>query len=322
MSELNSERVLVDVARRWGAKAGVRVELLGDGWVLRLSRGDRVRYVHGYTFDLNGAGTAGVLRDKAAASEAMARAGVAAVEHRFVPHPDLAKFMPEVGGLEAARAGFEAFGCDVVVKDNAGTGGRGVTRARTVAELEAAAGGCFARGQSAALCRFLSIERETRLIMLDGACVLAYSKERLTVRGDGERAVRSLVEARAEAEGPSGPAARCLANADEGTTAAWARVPAKGEVVLVNWRHNLGQGADVRFEDAASGAMAGRLALAMSAVAALNLTFGSVDVVRVAGREMVLEVNAGVMVDAVAKSPGGPAIAKRVYEQALSRMFE
>jgi hypothetical protein len=57
-------------------------------------------------------------------------------------------------------------------------------------------------------------------------------------------------------------------------------------------------------------------------MSALTLRFASIDVVTVAGRPMVLEANAGVMLE-VASRPelGGPELAERIYGRALDLIF-
>lgn len=321
MADLNAERALVAIVRRWADQHAVRVEMLGEGWILRLTRGETVRFIHGYAFDLNTAATHNIAGDKAATSDVLAAAGVPRVEHRLFLHPDLARYIAHPGNWRPMLAFFDACRRDVVVKDNTGTGGRGVHRARTEIELEAAALALFERGHSVALSPFIDIEKETRLVMLDGRCEAAYAKIRPAVTGDGTRTVLELLAEQVTARGLSAELSRFLATLDAESAAILREKPGLGEQRLLNWRHNLGQGAGVRLEDPASPALRPLVDLAARAAAALNLAFGSVDVVRVNGRDLVLEVNAGVMMEAFVGAPHGAALAQRIYEQALERMF-
>jgi glutathione synthase/RimK-type ligase-like ATP-grasp enzyme len=102
-------------------------------------------------------------------------------------------------------------------------------------------------------------------------------------------------------------------------------VPAAGQFVPLQWRHNLGRGAKaVPF--AANGlAYADELTLARAAMRALGLRFASVDLVTVAKRPMVLEVNAGVMLEVLSRGHAPEAAAMlidgiyhRVLDQALA----
>ncbi len=98
---------------------------------------------------------------------------------------------------------------------------------------------------------------------------------------------------------------------------AYAKQPAAGE-----WRHNLGLGARALPVDLTDPAVQPALALARAAMVALTLRFASIDIVTVGGTPMVLEANAGVMLE-VASRPdlGGPELAERIYGQALDLIF-
>ncbi len=98
---------------------------------------------------------------------------------------------------------------------------------------------------------------------------------------------------------------------------AYAKERADGE-----WRHNLGLGARAQRLDPASAELAPALILARAAMAALTLRFASIDVVTVAGAPMVLEANAGVMLEAASRPElGGRELTERIYGRALDLIF-
>lgn len=321
MTHLNSQRVLCKIIRRLCEPRGIAVSDLGEGWILRLTRGEVVRHIHGYSFDINPAATHAIACDKAATSDVLAASGVARVPHRLFLHPEMAQYVRHPGNWAGMLYYFKECGHDVVVKDNAGTGGRDVYRARSPVALEEAVLGLFSRGHAVSLCPFVDVEQETRLVLLDGVAQVAYAKDRLGVVGDGRRTVLELVAARVASEGLTAELGRYLASLDAEAAALLREVPAPGAQRLLNWRHNLGQGASVRLLEHSSRELAAHVALAARAAAALNLRFGSVDVVSVAGELLVLEVNSGVMMEALAGVPGGGAIADGVYSRALDAMF-
>lgn len=320
MSELNHERLLVREVERAASRRGIRVEHIAQGWILRLQRGQTTRHVHGYTFDLNPAATSAIACDKAATSAALAASGLAHVEHRLFLHPSMARFGAHAGNWDEMLRYFELCDRDVVVKDNLGTGGRGVHRARSRVALEAAVLGLFERGQSVAMCPFVEIGEEARFVVLAGVCEAAYTKVRPTVHGDGRRTVLELLADQITRSGLTRECGRLLANLEPDSASVLREVPASGEVRLLNWRHNLGQGATLTLIDPLPSDP--RAMLAAATATALNLRFGSVDVVTVGGRPMVLEVNSGVMMEALAATPGGGQLAARVYDRAVGLMFD
>ncbi len=85
-----------------------------------------------------------------------------------------------------------------------------------------------------------------------------------------------------------------------------------------DWRHNLDAGArPVLLEDGKMRAAC--VKLASDAARAIGITFASIDVVRVDGTWRVLEINSGVMMEALGKQH--PELVQAAYDAALDRVF-
>ena len=88
---------------------------------------------------------------------------------------------------------------------------------------------------------------------------------------------------------------------------------------MLNWRHNLESGAEPvllqegEIRDAC-------VALAARAAEAIGIRFASVDVVRANGSWQVLEVNSGVMMEALSRQH--PELVQATYGAALREVFE
>ena len=104
------------------------------------------------------------------------------------------------------------------------------------------------------------------------------------------------------------------------------RVVQLGDVPLVvyskrrgrDWRHNLDAGAKpVLLEDGAARAVCVKLAI--DAARAIGIVFASIDLVRVDGTWRVLEINSGVMMEALGKLH--PELVQATYDAALDRVF-
>lgn len=313
-----TDRLINRLVRDIAQTNGLGVHEFGQGWLIRLTRGERVRHIHGFTFDINNAAAHMLATDKAGTADVLALCGIPHVPHRVFLHPRLGPFVPHGGDWERLAAWFKEWGGDVVLKDNNGTGGYDVYRARSMREVEAAAYRILQRCTGLSICPFVEIEREVRVVLLDGHAELCYEKLRPRVVGDGVRTVSELaVDAlRSGGVSPSdlselGPIARVT--------------PAPGVAVPLRWKHNLGQGARPRRLDPAeieAGPLAGCIRLAAHAAGAIGLRFGSVDLVVVDGQPRVLEVNSGVMLEAFAHaSPENMSIARGIYARAIGRMF-
>jgi glutathione synthase/RimK-type ligase-like ATP-grasp enzyme len=338
----NSQRVLSRAIHAAAAARGATVETLGQGWIHRISLGQRVRFIWGYAFDINPAATHLLVGDKAATSDVLAAAGVANVHHRLFLHPDMAGYVAHHPGNWVQMHAFAVeHGWDVVVKDNAGTGGRGVYRVRSPVQLEDAAHTLFQRVAGVALSPFVEAHAEVRVIMLDGRCLLALRKVRPSVEGDGVSTVLQILAAHATHAGKtlSNPAGTPSPHENKPVTglggldglkgldclsaSTLAHVPAAGTHFLLNWRHNLGQGAAPVLLDTADPVHAPAMELARAAAAACNLRFGSVDMLLTPAGPSVLEINGGVMVEYLSRThPRGEEIAFDIYRQAFDRMFD
>lgn len=328
----NHERILVRIVREACAamRPAIDVESLGDGWILRLSRKHEntrrvsqiIGHIHGYCFDLNPAATHQLCCDKAATAEVLTSLIIPCVPHTLVLHPDMSRFVPHHGTWEAILKTWRAWNQDVVVKDNTGTGGRGVYHCQSIIDLERAVYSLFARHDSLAISPFVDVKHEYRFVMLNHTCELAYEKVRATVTGDGESSILALVTKQAALK--SGALALLLENLTDSERTALAKTLPAGENRVLNWRHNLGQGATARLLNTKSLETQTALAqsLAEQAARALNLNFGSVDIIAdTKGEHKVLEVNSGVMMEFLAQTlPEGPTIAKDIYTKAIQLM--
>jgi glutathione synthase/RimK-type ligase-like ATP-grasp enzyme len=329
------ERVLVAIVREVAQEMGLRVSLLGGGWIIRLARDSAqgskevVRHIHGYAFDLNPAATHAIACDKAATSEALSQAGLTCVPHELFLHPSMARFVNHAGVFEKLLTTWRSWECDVVLKDNTGTGGRDVMRCRSAVELEEAAMRLFTQTNAIACCPFRAVAHEHRFVILDGMVQLAYEKVRRRVVGDGRRAVLELLAADLETGATRPGSLRgLLEEMDAEQRTQLVDVPRFGEERVLNWRHNLGQGATARLLSPAESIALPQHAMALCAARVLGLRFGSVDIVTSmnpaanAPRHEVLEVNSGVMMEYLVRTqPDGPALATRIYREAITAMF-
>ncbi len=310
----NAQRVLLESIRAICAARSIALAEHCGGWVLALERDGRRTHVFGYDFAVNTATAQLIAKDKAATSALLLGAGVPAVPHDLHHHPGMSAYVPDAGSWRALGESFERYGRDVVCKRNEGTGGADVVRVRSERELSAAAQQLFARGRSLCVSPFVAIAREVRVLVLRGRALLVYEKLRPTVVGDGARTIVDLAVARVHAApSPADEAALVLAALTGLDPRA---VPALGEQVLLNFRHNLGQGSTPRDLDPAAPSTAALVALAVRAADAIGIALASVDLVEDAdGRPAVLEINAGIMMESYARvAPDGRAVAARVYD--------
>jgi glutathione synthase/RimK-type ligase-like ATP-grasp enzyme len=279
--------------------------------------------VFGYTFDINGAGAVEICREKAATSLVLDGHGVPNITHKVFlspSNPMTAEYVPTGGIWKGIQKAVEEWGLPMVLKPLKGTGGLGVTKCRTMRDVEAAVQVLHGQEYGLAISPYKRVVDEYRCICCDGQVELVYRKVRAHVVGDGSASLGTLV---GRCMGGSDPkeAAALIAAAAELRPEELSRVPAKGEEVPVNWRHNLGQGAAADL-NVPTGKKRELADLALRAAAAIGIRFCSVDVVGVESEGlMIMEVNSGVMMDSLMGQLGeeGISLAERMYETAVLR---
>jgi len=315
MEITNRDRILVTFLREICAERGVSLTSLSGDWIFRLQSGAQTSYVFGYDFDLNSATAQMMGDDKAAAAEILADAGIPAVEHRLFHSPQMAGYVPYEGNWATMLDYFQTHGRDVVCKPNDGTGGRDVSRAQSAPELETAVHRVFAKTRAVCLSPFLPISAEYRVYVFRDVARIAYGKERPAAVGDGRSTLLELILA-----DPDLTAALSARLRGSGEAAVreldFSAVPAEGEVVLLNWRHNLGQGSRPCLLPDSDTRLPRLTELARAAARALCIDLAAVDIVDVADQLLVLEVNCGIMMESFARSSAeNRERAKRFYDE-------
>ncbi|HLZ03009.1 MAG TPA: RimK-like protein [Bradyrhizobium sp.] len=262
----DGERIFVNAIRAYCRARGIVCEVSQQGWLIVMARGGERRFAFGYDVGLNNAMAHRIANDKSATAEVLAFAGIDCVPHTLFLSPKLGEHVARADSREAMLGLLRQYPDGIVVKPNEGTSGRSVCRVRTEAELDQAASEIFSAHLSLAISPYVEIAEEVRVILLDGAPLAVYRKERIS-----------------------------------------------------DWRHNLDFGArpvllaDGEARDAC-------VAVAIKATDAIRIRFASIDVVRVGQSWRVLEVNSGVMMEALGRLH--PGLVYQAYAAALDKVFE
>lgn len=316
----NHSRLLVTILRDYCARRDLTLQALCDDWVFVLEGRGRRHVVFGYDLGLNRSSALQVANDKAATYQCLTLAGLPGVEHRLFHPPAMADYVQMAGNWQPMLAYFQHHGGDVVCKPNTGTGGIGVQRIRSEADLEAAACALFANGRGLCLSPFLAITHEVRVVVIGGQARLAYEKKRPALTGDGETPLFALLRE----ELARHPAASRLLDQEGllGRLGALDRIPALGETIPLGWKHNLAWGTRPELRDLSAPEMLPLRTLAEAAAAALVIEVAAIDLVETVAGRAVIEVNAGLMMESFARiSPEFQARAAALYGMALDRVF-
>ncbi|PKO00253.1 MAG: hypothetical protein CVU43_14355 [Chloroflexi bacterium HGW-Chloroflexi-5] len=309
----NSQRTMVNMIEEICAEQGILCERFSYDWIFRLTKNGKTAHIFGYQFENNSATAQLICTDKCASSEILRSKGIPAVEHFFFISPDDLHYIGLEGNWSRMLELLNKFG-RLVCKPNEGTGGIDVFQVSSAVELELAVNSVFAHSRSLALSPFYPIDQEYRVILLNEQIKLVFSKTIQFLIGNGRSSFKqllldqnpSLIETI-----PTGEFSEEMLN----------KIPKSDEKIPLNWKHNLGQGAQPEIiTDHSLVTQLGSLAL--NAAQAVNVRFASVDIIRTGGDFKVLEINSGVMMESFARmNAQNYTQAKSIYLEALAVLF-
>jgi glutathione synthase/RimK-type ligase-like ATP-grasp enzyme len=317
---LNSQRIFVDAVKSYCSDHGIAVDIRSQGWLIVMRRETKLEepethFTLGYDVGLNSAMAHRIANDKSATAEVLALSDIACIPHTLFLNPKLTAHIPPVGSWQAMLGLLDDNPGGVVVKPNEGTSGRDVLLATDRPGLELAVNRVFASHPGLAISPYVEIADEVRVILIDAAPAVVYRKDRPSVTGDGRHSLLELALAATPPERRSAVLPGLLADV---TRAELDAILPPGQRRILNWRHNLDSGATPVVLDNGETRQA-CIQLAVKAAKAIGIRFASVDVVRVKGDWLVLEINSGVMMEALSKRH--PELVYATYSAALDKVF-
>ena len=310
-----NERKFYVLMREVCAEMNIKIEELSYGWILQLSKDDKVRHITGTRFDLNSEATGNIACDKYATYEVLNSQNIPIIKHVMVFNPMNRAFLIEDDGIwSIVVSEFLKYGC-LVVKPNYGCEGQGVFLCHTLKEIEFAIHELFKTQSSVSICPYYDIRTEYRTFYLDGKVYLIYGKTIPFVIGDGVSSIGKLVE---KLNLPNKSVVQeNLEKLDLNY------VPGNGEKINISWKHNLSGGA--KPEILLKGELYDRIEqLAIKAGKAMNIKFATIDIIETTDNNLyVLEINSGIGATIFSESvEDGDAIIKEIYKHAIQKMFQ
>jgi len=311
----NHSRILLKILDELSSEHGLAMKTYAKDWIVALEKSEKTTFVMGYDWDINGAATQQIAKDKCATYEILSANGIAAVEHFLMLTPEDLHFVNNNRGNWSDLLNFAAqYDYQLVVKPNTGTGGVDVLRITNSVDLEIFTHQLLKSYKSLAFCQLLDIQNEYRVVLLDNELQLIFNKTRPYIVGDG---VHPLGELLTQQNYPIS----MVQSKDFAKKLTMDYCPKMGEKIELNWKHNLAYGA-TPIDAIDSQLVQPLLQLAKKAASAIQLRFGSVDIVEVNGQYKVLEINSGVMLESYSNySLKNYEKAKTIYERVLMKIF-
>ena len=293
----------------------IKIEVLSYGWIFKLSKDGKIRYITG-NFDINKAASSKIVCDKYAAFEVLRSQNIPVIKHTMVFNPiDRKDYIKENEVWNIVHKEFEKEK-KLVIKPNYGFEGKGVFLCNTICEAEETVKYLLDKNTSISICPFYDIKKEYRAFYLNGEILLIYEKEKPYVLGNGKYNVKTLVE---RLKLPDNEVVR-----DNLSKIDLNYIPKENEKVELSWKYNLYGGATAKVINKDNINYKEIEKLAIDAGKTLDMTFATIDIINTVNNELyVLEINSGVATSIFSEIvENGKELTKGIYKKALITIFE
>lgn len=308
----NLQRIIKQIA----LENDLSYEVLSCDLVIKLTKGNKIRYINGYKFGLNSHSLGLILDDKYATYELLNSLNIKVCKHHILFRPNNHNsYAKNYNSFDYCYDLFLKYNKNVILKVNNGTCGDGVYHITTKKELKRVYNHLLKYNFSISLCPYYDIKNEYRVILLNNEIKIMYGKINPVVIGNGkDKLIDLLKDFNINYFGYK-------ANLKKNIN--YNKVLKKDEKFIYDFKYNLSKGSIITEDiDKETKSIISKMAKDVSKK--INLGFGSIDIIKtIDNKYYVLEINSGVMIENYIKlTSDGFKKAKKVYEEAVLEMFK
>lgn len=308
----NLQRIIKQIA----LENDLSYEVLSCDLVIKLTKGNKIRYINGYKFGLNSHSLGLILDDKYATYELLNSLGISVCKHHILFRPNnYNSYAKNYNSFDYCYDLFLKYNKNVILKVNNGTCGDGVYHITTKKELKKVYNHLLKYNFSISLCPYYDIKNEYRVILLNNEIKIMYGKINPVVIGNGkDKLIDLLKDFNINYFGYK-------TNLKKNIN--YNKVLKKDEKFIYDFKYNLSKGSIITEDiDKETKSIISKMAKDVSKK--INLGFGSIDIIKTNDdKYYVLEINSGVMIENYIKlTSDGFKKAKKVYEEAVLEMFK
>lgn len=308
----NLQRIIKQIA----LENDLSYEVLSCDLVIKLTKGNKIRYINGYKFGLNSHSLGLILDDKYATYELLNSLNIKVCKHHILFRPNNHNsYAKNYNSFKYCYDLFLKYNKNVILKVNNGTCGDGVYHITTKKELKKIYNHLLKYNFSISLCPYYDIKNEYRVILLNNEIKIMYGKINPVVIGNGkDKLIDLLKDFNINYFGYK-------TNLKKNIN--YNKVLKKDEKFIYDFKYNLSKGSIITEDiDKETKSIISKMAKDVSKK--INLGFGSIDIIKTNDdKYYVLEINSGVMIENYIKlTSDGFKKAKKVYEEAVLEMFK
>lgn len=308
----NLQRIIKQIA----LENDLSYEVLSCDLVIKLTKGNKIRYINGYKFGLNSHSLGLILDDKYATYELLNSLNIKVCKHHILFRPtNHNSYAKNYNSFDYCYDLFLKYNKNVILKVNNGTCGDGVYHITTKKELKKIYNHLLKYNFSISLCPYYDIKNEYRVILLNNEIKIMYGKINPVVIGNGkDKLIDLLKDFNINYFGYK-------TNLKKNIN--YNKALKKDEKFIYDFKYNLSKGSIITEDiDKETKSIISKMAKDVSKK--INLGFGSIDIIKTNDdKYYVLEINSGVMIENYIKlTSDGFKKAKKVYEEAVLEMFK
>lgn len=294
-----------DIIKEIAKELNMKITFLSNNWIIMLEKNNQIKYISGYKFDLNTQASSLSIDDKYAMYEILKNKNIPVITHHLMySATNKEAYAKNYQDLSLAHKYFYKYNSNIVIKSNTGTCGHNVYHITNNNDIDKIIQEIFKKAHSISICPFYEILDEYRIIILNGKSKIIYKKERPIIYGDGIHYISYLLK-------QFNPNYQYKIEKDY--------ILPKNEKYTYTWLHNLSNGSKISFDVTNKEYL---ISLAKQVANILNIKFGSIDIIKIDKKYMVLECNSGIMMNnLINQLPNGKNIAKEIYKEAIDSMF-
>ena len=290
----------------------IKYEILSNGWIIKVAKGNKSRYICGYKFPLNNHAIGNILDDKYALYDVLKSEGIKVIEHNILYSKENTNTYAIGHNNYNDVIKYLSNNKSIVLKSNTGTCGDEVYKIDKIEDIVPTLDKLFKSNHSISYSPFYNIKKEYRVIILNDNVEIIYGKRRPIIKGNGKDSIKNLLlkfnynyfKGRLEGEN-------------------YNKVLKNGEEYIYDWKFNLSRGSIA--EEVDDNILIKQLKnMALKCTRKLNLNFVSVDIIQTVNNELlVLEINSGIMLERYPNFfDDGYEKVKRLYTKAILEMFK
>ena len=308
----NLQRIIKQIA----LENDLSYEVLSCDLVIKLTKGNKIRYINGYKFGLNSHSLGLILDDKYATYELLNSLGISVCKHHILFRPtNHNSYAKNYNSFDYCYDLFLKYNKNVILKVNNGTCGDGVYHITTKKELKKIYNHLLKYNFSISLCPYYDIKNEYRVILLNNEIKIMYGKINPVVIGNGKDKLIDLLKEFNINYFSNKNNLKKKIN--------YNKILKNNEEFIYDFKFNLSKGSIIN-EDILKETKTIVSKMAKDVSKKINLGFGSIDIIKtIDNKYYVLEINSGVMIENYIKlTSDGVKKAKKVYEEAVLEMFK